>query len=588
MASIINSGYYIAGFVLLLGVLVFIHEFGHFIIAKAFKVRVETFSIGMGKKLFTFKRGETEYAISLFPLGGYVKLTGQDPREEVPPELEARSFRNKPLYARAAVVLAGPLFNAALAILVFTYLYVVGIPSVIPVMERVLSGSPAEQAGFQRGDEVLRVKDSSSSNWTRVFELSDLERIVGDAVGRELDFEVKSAGSTETKTIKYTPTLGSERDSTIGVMKQRGVIKGVEKTAIGPVVVVLPDSFASSRLLPTPFWISQIAYLSNGQEKIIKTENFHDVESAWNEAVTQQGDKGEIKITGTVIEMETEESQKKETAETKKIPEEQTYTLAWLNEQERPASKLKAAGFLSSELVLTGIMTGSPAERFGLKKGDILSSFDNEEIQSFASFRENLQVSASTGRDLKLGWYRDGVYQETSMKPEIVMAVDPMTEAKNKQFQIGAYFLALPAQPSVRIVKADGLFQALGLGYDRSYRLTVSMLESFYHLAKGNISPKTLGGPILILRISGESLKQGSAAFLKMMAFISLNLFLLNLFPIPVLDGGHLVMYMIEAVRRRPLPIKFIEMWSTAGFVLLMMLMSFVMFNDIRRIIFKS
>src|SRR5687768_12092189 len=103
---------YFLGFIILIGLLVAIHEFGHFIVAKAFKVRVETFSIGFGKKLLSFRRGETEYVLSLIPLGGFVKLTGQDPREEVPPEFEHASFRSKPLYQRALIVLAGPIINA--------------------------------------------------------------------------------------------------------------------------------------------------------------------------------------------------------------------------------------------------------------------------------------------------------------------------------------------------------------------------------------------------------------------------------------------------------------------------------------------
>lgn len=582
--------YYIAGFILLLGVLVFIHEFGHFIIAKAFKVRVETFSIGMGKKIFSFKRGETEYVISLFPLGGYVKLTGQDPREEVPAELESRSFRNKPLYARAAVVLAGPLFNAVLAILVFTGLYAVGIPSVAPVFERILPGSPAELAGFKRGDEVVSISKADGSK-SSVYELADLERLVGDAPGEELAIEVKAHEATQSHVIKITPILGQDRDSTIGVLKTRGIIRGVERNAPGPAFVVTPGSFVESRHLPSPLWITELKYQLNGQLKTLKIENLFDFEAAWKEAVSAQGDAGDIQVTASQIKMETEDSKlKKEKSKTEESPlvDEKTYTLAWLNAKEKPQVALNAAGLFSSELVLTEIRKDSPAEKFGLQKGDILSTFDNQPIQSFASFRENLQVVAQTGRGLKLGWIRNGKYQETDIKPEIVTATDPLTEAKNKQFQIGAYFLALPAAPTLKTVKADNIFQAMGLGYDRSVRLTTSMVQSFYYLAKGEISPKTLGGPILILRISGDSLKQGAIPFLKMMAFISLNLFLLNLFPIPVLDGGHLLMYCIEAIRRKPLPIKFIEVWSTAGFVLLMTLMTFVMFNDIRRLIFKS
>ena len=266
--------------------------------------------------------------------------------------------------------------------------------------------------------------------------------------------------------------------------------------------------------------------------------------------------------------------------------EEKTYTLAWLKSSEKPNASIQNAGFYSSELVLTAIKPGSPADKFGLKKGDILSTFNGAPIQSFASFKENLQEVAKSGSELKLGWIRDGQYQEAGIKPEIVQGTDPYTEAKNKQFQIGAFFLALPAAPTMKVVKADGIVQAFALGFHRSVRLTNSMLASFYHMAKGDISPKAIGGPISIFSISGKSLKQGSSSFFSTMAFISLNLFILNLLPIPVLDGGHLIMYCMEAIRRKPLSIKFIEIWQKVGVFLLLGLMVWATSNDIRRLFF--
>jgi regulator of sigma E protease len=179
---------------------------------------------------------------------------------------------------------------------------------------------------------------------------------------------------------------------------------------------------------------------------------------------------------------------------------------------------------------------------------------------------------------------REGKIILASVQPVLVESRDPLTEAKKNQFQIGAMFLPIPAPPTQVIVKGDGVFETVGLGVSKTVALTRSMLASFYHLAVGDISPKTLGGPILIGKIAGESFKAGASQFFRMMAFISMNLAILNLLPVPVLDGGHLVMFAVEGIRRRPLSIKFIEAWSTVGFVFLMGLVAVVFFNDLSRL----
>ena len=239
--------------VILLGVLVAIHEFGHFIVAKACGVRVETFSIGIGMKLLKFTRGETEYAISLIPLGGYVKLTGQDPREEVPPEFESRSFRHKPLYQRAAVVMAGPFFNAGLAAFILILLFKVGIPVQSPVIGRILPGSSAERAGFRAMDHVTEIT-RGDGEVVPIREYSDLEKVVGESAGKSLTFKIERAGEGHAGTFNlgYTPVLGLERDSTLGVYKERGIISGAEKAAPAPVLGVVPGTWA--RRPPSAFW----------------------------------------------------------------------------------------------------------------------------------------------------------------------------------------------------------------------------------------------------------------------------------------------------------------------------------------------
>jgi regulator of sigma E protease len=575
---------YFIGFILLLGVLIFIHEFGHFIIAKACGVRVETFSIGMGKKLFRFRRGETEYVLSILPLGGYVKLTGQDPREEVPPELSHKSFREKPLWKRAAIVLAGPLFNAALAVIILTGLYAKGVPTPAALLQRVLPGSIAEKAGFKSGDEVTSVR-SPDGRSIRIREASDLETLVGGSVGTPLEFNIRrhlDADRFEEQTITFTPVLGKDRDSVIGVIKERGVISGVENRAPAPVVASLVrDSWAGTRGLPSGFWVTEVEYAAGGVQKTLKPETFEQLEESWAIVAREAAEAGQVVLRGHEVLTGTDKP-------SSEMPEPKSYTLAWTGPEERIPPTLEKAGLVSSELVVLEIKEGSPAEKLGLKPKDHLLSLNGERVVSFMSFREKVQEIAGRGQPLQIAWLRNGQKMEAETRPEIVQTRDELTEAQKSQFQIGAAFMTMAAIPSMTILKAAGPIDALNLGFSKSYALTMSMLSSFYHLIKGDISPKTLGGPILIGKIAGESFRQGYVAFFRMMAFISLNLFILNLFPIPILDGGHLILYTIEAIRRKPLSIKIVEAWTTAGFFILMGLVVVVFFNDLNRLgVFK-
>jgi regulator of sigma E protease len=578
---------YFFGFVLLLGVLVFIHELGHFLVAKYFGVRVETFSIGMGKKIYSFRRGETEYVLSLFPLGGYVKLTGQDPREEVPTELNDRSFRTKPLYQRAAVVLAGPLANALLAIGVFFFLYIFGVPSAGPVLERVLPGSPTEKAGLQSGDKVVRIKNTDNESFF-VRDLSDLEKVVTESPDRDLVITVERKDPITSK-IQIVDAVvktvnGEERDSTLGVIQKRSILPGVERNALGPIVHSQADSWGEKKGLPSFFWISKIG-LGAPDSKTLAHEvtNFENLSLLWAHYTQLALDQNQsFFIQGQKIEFKDDKSN--ETKNPNATEKEETLSFQFSVDKDFPRT-LDAANLLSSETVIIGVSEKSPAEKMGLQVGDRVLSLNSEPFQSFSWFKNRIQeISKDPNATVEITWLRSGRTLSGQVTPHQVEAQDPLTEVKKNQFQVGAAFLALPAPPTMVVVKAEGLFDALGLGWSRTVRLTGSMLSSFYHLAVGDISPKTLGGPLLIAKVSGESIKQGPTAFFKMMAFISLNLFILNLFPIPVLDGGHLVLYLVEAIRRKPLSIKIIEMWTTAGFFLLMGLVAVVFFNDLSRL----
>jgi regulator of sigma E protease len=575
---------YLFGFVVLLGVLIFIHELGHFLLAKAVGVRVETFSIGMGHKILKFTKGETEYALSLIPLGGYVKLTGQDPREEVPKELEHRSFRHKAIWQRTLVVLAGPLFNAALTILIFFFLYSMGAPSAAPVIERVLPGSVAERAGFQSGDWVRKISTSTQSYDVR--ELHDLEELLNDHVGQEISVEVTRkipASSDEAvETLKIAPVKGLTRDSTLGVLRERGIIDGTEKQARAPLLHVRPNTWVAARQVPEALWVEAVEVQLGSLNESYPIRTYGDFERLWAAlgAKAASSNEGQIILRGQQMQLAPTQAADEENAATNLT----SYTLAWTRAQDRLPATAAEAGLSASELVVLEVKDGTPAAALGLKQGDEILTLNGENVKSFLWFRDRLQELAHGGKDIVIGWRRGNETQQASVKPERVSTTDPVTEASKEQFQIGAAFLALPAAPTTYTLKASGFGDAVVLGWKKTVDLSVSMVASFYYLATGEISPKTLGGPLLIGKIAGDSVKQGWEAFLKMMAFISLNLFILNLLPVPVLDGGHLVLFAIEAVRRKPLSLKIVEVWTTTGFFLLMGLVAVVFFNDLSRL----
>jgi len=561
---------YFIGFVLLLGVLVFIHELGHFLAAKWCGIRCDIFSVGMGPKILKFTKGETQYALSILPLGGYVKLFGQDPREEVSSTLEGRSFRHKPLLQRAFVVIAGPLANLLLAIVVFAALMMNGFPSEAPTLARVLPNSPAAGAGFKTGDKVLEMKweHEGHQHTETPIDQNEVFSVISKNAGTEMTFVVASKNG-EQRTISYSPELIEQRNPTTGIIEELGGIAGVEASAPAPVLsAIAPKSWASERMVPTPFWVESLSY---GDEKI-ETKNAFALEQAWQKATNDLGsEKGSLSLNGRWLE------------EGKEAKEE-TISLSWSNKSNAPSAELFANGFYTyNALRLIDVLDGSAASEIGLQKGDIITSLGGAPVSSFYSFRNRLQTLAAQKDNIEVSWLRGDETISKEFSPQKNMTEDPLTGQSKEQFQIGASFVPFDAPPEPVIVQNTNIFAATVYGVNKSFSVSGAMLKSFYYLITGQLSRKALSGPFMIGKIAGDSYRAGWVPFLRMMAFISLNLFLLNLFPIPVLDGGHLLMFGVEALTRKPLSIKFLERWTMAGFVFLLGLMIYVSVNDLIR-----
>jgi regulator of sigma E protease len=349
---------FVIGFVIVLGVLIFFHELGHFLCAKAFGVGVDKFSLGFGPKIVGKIIGRTEYRLSAIPLGGYVKMVGEQPDAEIDPADFPLSFTNKNVFQRILIVASGPLFNFVLAILIFFCIFSVsGINIPEPVVGEVKKGSPAEIAGFQPRDRILKVNQTSIDSWRQMADC------IIDSGGAVLKFTVKRNGD--------------------------------------------------------------VVYLQVAPQKDVMKDVFNEDQERYIIGVTASGE--------------------------------------------------------------------------------------------------------SISRRLNL-------------------------------------------------------LQAFGESLSQTYFFTELTVISVVKMVQGVIPAKEIGGPILIAQVAGKQVEEGIVSLLLFIAIVSINLGILNLLPVPVLDGGHILFFMIEAVFRKPLSIRTREIAQQIGIFLLMMLMVFAFYNDIMRL----
>jgi len=351
----------IFAFIIVLGVLIFFHEFGHFLIARFFGVGVEKFSLGFGPRLIGKKIGITDYRLSAIPLGGYVKMVGEEPDAQVAPEEIPLSFTHKHVAKRMLIVVAGPIFNILLAVIIFFGIF------------------------YFTGTYILK------------------------------------------------PSIGSVR-------------------------------------------------------------------------------------------------------------------------------------------------AGSPALAAGLEKGDLITQINGSAINSWDEMAEI--INASQGRTLRVSVRRQAITLDMSITPEKVTTKNIFGE------DVQRYVIGITASGE-SFSKNLNLFQAASESLMQTYRVTELMVVIIAKLIKGDISTNTLGGPIMIAQMAGDSAKAGVGSLISFIAVISINLAVINLLPIPVLDGGHLLFFLIEAIKGRPVSIKVREVAQQVGLFILILLMILVFYNDITRIFFS-
>jgi regulator of sigma E protease len=447
-------------FIIVLGILVFFHELGHFLIARLFGVGVEKFSLGFGPRLFGKTIGHTDYRVSLIPLGGYVKMMGEEPDADLDPEKIPLSFTHKHLSKRSLIVAAGPVFNFFLAIIIFTGIfYFIGLTSIKPFVRNVDTDSPAAVAGIREDDRIRSINGVSMTSWL------DIDKAVEKSQGQSLSLEV-------------------ERNGQLLIFD------------------LVPRSVNARNLLG-----DDVQYFDLG-------------------------------ISGV--------------------------------------SKMTA--------IVDSVVEGMPADLAGLRPGDKIVAIDDRPIERWEQMHDI--VSQSQGRALMFKIERGEVLLSVEITPQQIQEPDPLG-VKQTVYRIGIRSAGVVVPPEDKMTVELTVFQSIGNGLSQSWFMVKTMGYFIVKLIKRQAPMETLGGPIRIAQMAQREAEQGVVRLLNFIAALSINLAVLNLLPIPVLDGGHLLFFLIEAVQRRPVSIRTREMAQQVGIFILMLLMVFVFYNDISLTFFK-
>ena len=543
---------YIFAAIPMLGVLVFVHEFGHFIVAKLCGVRVLRFSLGFGSPIgfgrhrMRWERGGTEYVVAWIPLGGFVRLLGEsipgEGGDTVEEPLDARPdeyLESKPVWQKIAITAAGPLMNLVLPVLIFVVMLWVGIPKTSSVIGMVERDSPALEAGLRVGDQIVAVDGTPVEWWVEV------DRAIEDHEGTDIDLQVDRAGQI----LDVNVPLGAR-----SAMDEFGDAESVGWIGLAsqrlPALLGVPEADS---------WAAQSGLSSGDRVVAVQGEPVEDW-SELSEAYAQAAGNESVAFT---VETSTEPDSPQRTVDVPVV------------------GSLSELGVISATVLVGQVVEGMPAEAAGLEPGDLILEVDGRSVGSFLNFADTVRTSG--GRALNIMYARDGQVTSVDVKP-VVRQVDGPFEIDGMEediYQVGI------AHAMATLPGTMGLDRERNplVSFPRAVSMTAEnvglLLRGLGKLLTGEVGANQLRGPITIAQVARKSLDMGWQAYLAMMIFISINLALVNLLPIPILDGGQLMIYVIEGVKRSPLSVQTREWVYQFGFIIIVMMMGLAFWNDL-------
>ena len=449
----------VLAFLLTLGVLIVVHEYGHYRVAVACGVKVLRFSVGFGRVVWRRQQSpnHTEFVLSALPLGGYVRML--DEREgPVAPHEQHMAFNRKPLRQRAAIVVAGPVANLLLAVLLYASSHWIGVEEPKAVLGAPVAGSLAERAGLRAGDWV-QAWQNADGDWVDVRSLNDLRWHVTQNLmaGAPLQLQVADAAGHGARQVRLA--------------------------------------------------------------------------------------------------------------------------LDELGAQEMDAELVKRVGLggAFSEPLLGEVKVGGPAAAAGLRQGDRVLRVDGQPVADAQALRERIRGAVQAGQGRPMVWQieRSGQVSSVAVTPRVAR------DGERSLGRIDAFIGAPAAMVTVQLGPVDGLLQ----GAQRTWEVSSLTLRMIGRMLIGEASLKNLSGPLTIADVAGQSVQQGLAYYLGFLALVSVSLGVLNLLPLPMLDGGHLMYYIFEALTGRPVSETWLARLQRGGVAVLLMMMSVALFNDVARLL---
>ncbi|HEY6134030.1 MAG TPA: RIP metalloprotease RseP [Rubrivivax sp.] len=451
----------VLAFLLTLGVLIVIHEYGHYRVAVACNVKVLRFSVGFGRVIWSRRHGpdQCEFVLSALPLGGYVRML--DEREgAVDPAERHRAFNQRPLMQRVAIVSAGPLANLALAVLLYASAHWIGVEEPKAVLSAPAPASVAERAGLRSGDWVRSIS-ADGNEWRDVRSMSDLR------------------------------------------------------------------------------W--------SATQAALQAEPVH---------LTVSGRDGRG---SRVVRLD----------------------LSGIDSKEVDAALMKSIGLGApfSEPVMGEVKTAGPAAVAGLQAGDRILRVDDTEVTDAQTLRERIQRAIKGDGGVPMAWTvdRDGRTLVLTVTPRVIEG----SNGAPASGRIDAYVGRPAEMVLVRHGPVDGIVQ----GAVRTWEVSALTLKMLGRMLVGEASLKNLSGPLTIADYAGQSVQQGLSYYLAFLALVSVSLGVLNLLPLPMLDGGHLMYYLFEGVTGRPIPERWLDRLQRGGVAVLLVMMSVALFNDVARLL---